>query len=152
MYPKFTLDGTVYTAARVLEDSEETREASTRILCIRENEESIKKEIPEKRRSFYQGIHTILVNIRRHYKKSILNILISLLTVIVMALYLGNLTSTKQQLDELPERLPISVQIWNVSGDSNSGLFIQPRVLDAVYGSSYTKEIVEGAKLLGRCV
>ena len=150
MYPKFTLDGTVYTAARVLEDSEETREASTRILCIRENEESIKKEIPDKRRSFYQGIHTILVNIRRHYKKSILNILISLLTVIVMALYLGNLTSTKQQLDELPERLPISVQIWNVSGDSNSGLFIQPRVLDAVYGSSYTKEIVEGAKLLGR--
>ena len=150
MYPIFTLDGTVYTAARVLEDSEETKKASTRILCMRENEESIKKEIPEKRRSFYQGIHTILVNIRRHYKKSILNILISLLTVIVMALYLGNLTSTKQQLDELPERLPISVQIWNVSGDSNSGLFIQPRVLDAVYGSSYTKEIVEGAKLLGR--
>lgn len=150
MYPEFTLDGVTYAAARVLEENEDTKKMSARILCIRENDESLKKEIPETRRSFFQGIHTILVNIQRHRGKSILNLLVSLLTVIVMAVYLGNLTSAKQQLAGLPEALPVSAQIWNVSGETNTGLFIPQKVLDAVYQSSHTEKIAEGAELMGR--
>lgn len=150
MYPEFTLDGVTYTAARILEDDEETKKATSQIVCMRENKNSVKKSIPKKRINFYQGIYSIGVNISRHRWKSILNLTISLLIVLVMAFYLGNLTSTKKQLDELPQKLPVSAEVWNVCGEANGGLFIPERVIDAVYQSSYAKDIAEGAQLVGQ--
>lgn len=149
MYPEFTFDALTYTAVCVLEEEQETKKAATRIVCSRESKEELIKEIPESRRRFLQGIHSISVNIKRHKWKSILNVVVSLLIVVVMAFYLGNLTSTKQQLKELPKALPVSGQVWNVCGENSSGLFIPERVLEAVYQSSNIRDIAECADLQG---
>lgn len=149
MYPEFTLEGVTYTAARILEGNEETGKAVVKIVCKRKKYEKIEREIPEKRRMFFQGVHTVSVNIRRHRLKSILNGVISLLIVLVMSFYLGNLNSAKLQLKELPEKLTVSAQVWNVCAELKSGLFIPQRVLDTVYGSSHTKQIAEGVEFLG---
>lgn len=55
MYPVFTLDGVRYTGARVLKREEETN-SMTRIVCVRESSDAIKKEIPQSRRSVFQGV------------------------------------------------------------------------------------------------
>lgn len=147
MYPEFMLDGIRYTAARVLEEN--AGEMSVRIVCKKEDRETVRKEGAKKRRNIFRGIHSITVNIQRNRKKSILNALLSLLIVMVMAFYLGNLNSIRQQLEDMPEKFPVSAEIWNVCGDANSGLFISETVLDAVYQSSYTEQIAEGCELIG---
>lgn len=149
MYPEFTLDGTTYTAARILEGGGKTGKAAVKIVCKRKQQAEEEGKIPESRRMFLQGIHYVSVNIRRHRFKSILNGGISILIVLVMAFYLGNLSSTKVQLTELPEKLPVSAQVWNVRGDLHTGLFIPGQVLDAVYKSSHTKHIAEGVEFMG---
>lgn len=149
MYPEFTLDGTAYTAARILEGSEGEGKPAVKIVCKRIQHEEAEVEIPENRRTFFQGIHFVSVNIRRHRFKSILNGVISILIVLVMSFYLGNLSSTKNQLTDLPEKLPVSARVWNVRGDLRTGLFIPSQVLDTVYGSSHTKKIAEGVEFMG---
>lgn len=167
MYPEFTIDGTSYTAVRVLEsikapdstdipdygkDSESITDADkavVKIICKREPKPNTKREIPEGRQKFFSRVHTLTVNIRRHRMKSILNILVSLLIVVVMSVYMGNLNSARQQIRDLSGSLPISAEVWNVCAQQNSSLFIAQRVLDAVYQSAYTKEINEGVELMG---
>lgn len=148
MYPVFTLDGITYTAARVLKTDGESNNR-TRIVCIRERSQAIKKEMSQGRQDFLQGIHTVMMNIKRHRWKSFLNAVISLFIVLVMVLYLGNLNSAKQQLKELPENIPVSGQVMNMHGDKKSSIFISQQILEGVYQSKYTINIRESAELLG---
>ena len=83
-YPEFTLDGVSYTAACTVEQDQETKEPRTRIVCSREDDEKVKKEVQKNRRAVFQGIYSIGVNIRRHRFKSILNGMISMMTVVVL--------------------------------------------------------------------
>lgn len=166
MYPEFTMDGVSYTAARVVEETRTlgstveagekvvteatvSEKAAVRIVCKSESRSDAEREIPEGRRRFFSRIHTITVNIRRHRAKSILNVLVSLLIVVVMTVYMGNLNSARQQIKDLSESLPISGEVWNVCAEQNSGLFIAQWALDAVYQSAYVKEINEGVELIG---
>lgn len=167
MYPEFIMDGTSYTAVRVLEsikapdstdipdyrkDSESITDADkavVKIICKRERKTDTRREIPEGRQKFFSRVHTLTVNIRRHRMKSILNILVSLLIVVVMSVYMGNLNGARQQIEDLSGSLPISAEVWNVCAQQNSSLFIAQRVLDAVYQSAYTKDINEGVELMG---
>ena len=52
-----------------------------------------------------KGIHIVAVNIRRHRRKSILNLVLSLLSVTVLAFYLGNIGSTRRMIAELRRSL-----------------------------------------------
>ena len=158
MYPVFKLDKAVYTAVRVLEENQSVQSDSegsgqmsgkTKIICKRELRPVAETKIPERRRRFFSGIHTIVVNIKRHRAKSILNVSVSLFIVVVMTVYMGNLNSARQQIENLPKNLPIKAEVWNVAEDQNSGLFIREEVLDAVYQSNYTKDINEGVELIG---
>lgn len=149
MYPEFTLDGVSYTAACTMERDQETKEPRTRIICSREEDEKVKKEVRANRRAVFQGIYSIGVNIRRHRFKSILNGMISMLTVVVLVFYLGNLVSARQQFEELPEAIPVRATVMNAAGTLNSGLFIRQQVLDMVYASPYIGRIRETAELVG---
>nr|WP_300826019.1 MerR family transcriptional regulator [uncultured Schaedlerella sp.] len=148
-YPEFTLDGASYTAACTVEQDQETKEPRTRIVCSREDDEKVKKEVQKNRRAVFQAIYSIGVNIRRHRFKSILNGMISLMTVVVLVFYLGNLVSARGQFEELPEAIPVRATVMNAAGTLNSGLFIRQQVLDMVYTSPHIWKIRETAELVG---
>lgn len=148
-YPEFTLDGVSYTAACTVEQDQETKETRTRIVCSREDDEKVKKEVQKNRRAVFQAIYSIGVNIRRHRFKSILNGMISMMTVVVLVFYLGNLVSARGQFEELPEAIPVRATVMNAAGTLNSGLFIRQQVLDMVYASPYIWKIRETAELVG---
>lgn len=148
-YPGFTLDGVSYTAACTVEQDQETKETRTRIVCSREDDEKVKKEVQKNRRAVFQAIYSIGVNIRRHRFKSILNGMISMMTVVVLVFYLGNLVSARGQFEELPEAIPVRATVMNAAGTLNSGLFIRQQVLDMVYASPYIWKIRETAELVG---
>ena len=148
-YPEFTLDGVSYTAACTVEQDQETKEPRTRIVCSREDDEKVKKEVQKNRRAVFQAIYSIGVNIRRHRFKSILNGMISMMTVVVLVFYLGNLVSARGQFEELPEAIPVRGTVMNAAGTLNSGLFIRQQVLDMVYTSPHIWKIRETAELVG---
>ncbi len=148
-YPEFTLDGVSYTAARTVEQDQETKEPRTRIICSRKDDEKVKKEIRGNRRALLQGIYSVGTNIRLHRFKSVLNGAISMMTVVVLVFYLGNLVSARGQFDALPEAIPVRATVLNAEGSLNSGLFIRQQVLDTVYASPYIWKIRETAELIG---
>lgn len=155
MYPEFTLDGISYTAARVVNKNEDRRESAvkTQIICSKVSGGTEKtgeaKEISGRRRTVLQGFHTIRMNICRHRWKSVLNMAISMMILIVLSFYLGNLMKTKQQFEELPDKIPVRGTIMNANGELKNGLFIRQEILDVVYGSKYTEEIQETGELIG---
>ncbi len=149
MYPEFMLDGIVYTAACTVEQNAETKEPKTRIICSRADDEKGKKEVGENRRALFQMIYLTGRNIRRHRWKSILNLLISMMTVVVLVFYLGNLISARKQFEELPEAIPVRATVMNARGTMKSGLFIRQQVLDMVYASPHIWKIRETAELIG---
>lgn len=149
MYPEFLLDKVPYTAARTFEKDGETEELRTRIICSRAEDEKAKKEVQGRRRLLFQSVYSIGVNIKRHRFKSILNITISMLTVIVLAFYLGTLSGARQQFEELPEAIPVRATVMNAIGTLQNGLLVRQQVLDTVYASPYIGEIKETAELIG---
>lgn len=149
MYPEFLLDGVPYTAARTFEKAGGTEEVRTRIICSRAENANGKEGTEGHRKILLQSIYAIGVNIKRHRFKSILNAAISMLTVLVLAFYLGSLSSTRQQFAELPEAIPVRATVMNAIGTLRNGLLVRQQVLDTVYGSPYIGEIKETAELLG---
>lgn len=152
MYPELTLDGIPYTAVRVLEKDGKSREPKTRIVLSRADDGSVKKEGKRKRRAVFQAVYSIGVNIRRHRARSILNAVISMMTVVVLVFYFGTLQSTWQQFEELPEAIPVRGTFMNATGKLKNGLLVRPQVLDMVYGSPYLWKIQETAELVGHIV
>lgn len=152
MYPELTLDGIPYTAVWVLEKDGKSREPKTRIVLSRADDGSVKKEGKRKRRAVFQAVYSIGVNIRRHRARSILNAVISMMTVVVLVFYFGTLQSTRQQFEELPEAIPVRGTFMNATGKLKNGLLVRPQVLDMVYGSPYLWKIQETAELVGHIV
>lgn len=149
MYPEFMLDGIVYTAACTVEQNAETKEPKTRIICSRADDVKEKQKVGGNRRALFQMIYLTGRNIRRHRWKSVLNLLISMMTVVVLVFYLGNLISARTQFEELPEAIPVRATVMNASGTMKSGLFIRQQVLDMVYASPHIWKIRETAGLIG---
>ena len=72
-----------------------------------------------------------------------------MLTVMILAFYLGNIAGTRRQLEEMPEKFTISGEIWNGCGEMNHGLFISHRVLDDLYESPLFGSIARVRNLSG---
>lgn len=149
-YPEFLLGTEVYTAVRVLERQKGDCGPAVKIICEKKESDQKHSRISEKRRKIFQGIHIIGTNIRRYRRKSILDLALSMLAVMILAFYLGNMGSTRRMLTEMPEALDISGEIWNMCGEMNHGLFISYRVMDDLYASSLIGNIAESSELIGR--
>lgn len=148
-YPEFMLGDQAYTAVSVLERKKGDERAAVRIICERKAQKAETPLMPEKRRRMLRGIHILAANIRRHRRKTILNLVLSMLTVMVLSFYLGNIGSTEQILEDAPEEFDITGEIWNMCGEADRGLFISYRVLEDLYASSRIDEIAESAELMG---
>ncbi len=149
MYPEFLLDGIPYTAARTFEKNGGTKEPRIIIICSRAEDAKGKGGAEGRRRILLQSIYSIGINIKRHRFKSIVNAAISMLVVIVLAFYMGSLSSTRQQFVELPEAIPVRATVVNAIGTLRNGLLVRQQVLDTVYGSPYIGGIEETAELIG---
>lgn len=60
-------------------------------------------------------------NIVRHRKKSILHILIGVMTVLILDVYAGNMDSTEKQLADLPNVLEVTARISTLNGSQREG-------------------------------
>lgn len=151
-YPEFILGDHSYTAVRLLEKKKEDRgTTAVRIICERKGQTpgSGGSRMPAKRRRLLRGIHILTTNIRRHRNRTILNLVLSVLSVTILSFYLGNIRSTEKILEDAPKSFDITGKIWNMCGESDHGLFISHQVLEDLYGSKRIGEIAESAELMG---
>lgn len=73
----------------------------------------------------------------RYKKKTILNLFICMITVILLNAYMGNIAGLDQQMEELPEVLPVKGTVCNLKGTLSSGLKIKERYVDGILESEY---------------
>ncbi|MDE7232495.1 MAG: hypothetical protein K2N37_05430, partial [Lachnospiraceae bacterium] len=86
-------------------------------------------------------------NLARHKYKSLLYLLIGVLTVFLLAVYAGNLDSTKRQLERLPEVMKITARISNLNGSMTEGLKIREDRMDGILTSEYVENPVFTVRL-----
>lgn len=86
-------------------------------------------------------------NIVRHRKKSILHILIGVLTVLILDVYAGNMDSTEKELAHLPEALEVTARISTLNGSQREGMTIREDRMMGVRESAYVKDPVFTVRL-----
>ena len=86
------------------------------------------------------NVRTALANIRRYRYKSLLNILICIAAVLFLNLYTGNLEKSREQLESLPDKIPVEATITNLQGGRESGIFIKEALYDGVMQGAEVKE------------
>lgn len=79
-------------------------------------------------------------SIARHKYRSILHILIGMLTVLILDIYAGNMDSTKNQLAHLSEVLEVSARISSLNGSMRECLAIREERMMGVRESEYVKD------------
>lgn len=86
-------------------------------------------------------------NLIRHYKKSILSVMIGMLTVILLVIYAGNIASTRSQLQALPEAMEVTGRVSNLDGSQDTGLAIKEKTIDGIIASEEVKDEVFSVQL-----
>lgn len=86
-------------------------------------------------------------NIARQRKKSILHILIGVLTVLILDIYAGNMDSTEKQLADLPNVLEVTARISTLNGSQREGMTIREDRMMGVRESEYVKDPVFTVRL-----
>ena len=99
----------------------------------------------EVRMSFF--VRQTARNLARHQCKSLLYLLIGVLTVFLLAVYAGNLDSTKRQLERLPEVMKITARISNLNGSMTEGLKIREDRMNGILTSEYVRDPVFSVRL-----
>lgn len=95
-------------------------------------------------------MRSALANIWRYRHKSVLNILICILAVLFLNLYVGNLSKSREQLESLPEKIPVEATITNLQGGRESGIFIKEAYYEGVMKASEVKEPRFTLSVIGR--
>ncbi len=80
------------------------------------------------------------VKIGRHKIKSALTILMDILVVLLLHTYLANIANNKEQLQSLPEAIPIQAYITTLNGNSSTGIFIPDEIVQGLLDSSYVEK------------
>lgn len=83
----------------------------------------------------------------RYKKKTILNLMICMITVILLNAYMGNIAGVDKQMAELPEVLPVKGSVYNLKGTLATGLKIQERYVDGILNSEYVSNPVFSIQL-----
>lgn len=86
-------------------------------------------------------------NIVRHRKKSILHILIGVLTVLILDVYAGNMDSTEKELAHLPEAIEVTARISTLNGSQREGMTIREDRVMGVRESKYVRDPVFTVRL-----
>lgn len=87
-------------------------------------------------------------NIKRQRSKSIINVLISIVIVLLLNIYIGNISSIKRQLSDLPKAITVTARISNLNGTMTSGIAIKNETIKGIKNSPYIKDPVFTIQLL----
>lgn len=144
-YPKFYLNDELYQAVYSFE------KPGYRIVCMKMKE--TKKEELFLKLAYQKtliAVYTMFANIKRHAMKSVCNFIISCLLVILLGIYIGNLSQINTQIEELPDASPVYGTIYNETGSESTHLLIKESVVEGIRKSAYTDEISETVELIAR--
>ena len=86
-------------------------------------------------------------NLTRHCAKSLLAVVIGMLTVILLVIYAGNIESTRNQLLSLPEAMEVTGRISNLEGSQDTGLAIKEKTIDGIIASEEVTDRVFSVQL-----
>ncbi len=94
-------------------------------------------------------MHIAIQNIIRNRKKSFITVVICFLLTAAFHIYFGNMKSNKEQLQSLPERIPVYCQITNPSGSRSTGISIDRNITEGLLNSPHIKNAVYGVRMIG---
>lgn len=80
-------------------------------------------------------------SIKRRKTANLITIGISIVLVLLLNLYFGNIRSYQSQLSDLAENVPIFCQITNLNGTLVNGLFISETTVEALEQSDQVKDL-----------
>ena len=136
-YPKFYLGEDLYCGVYSFENPE------YRVVCM-------KIEEPQKRGGVILKLYSLAANIRRHAGKSICNFAFSLMLVLLLGIYLGNLSKIHSQIANLSEAMPVYARVYNSTGNEDRHLLIKQEFVDGIRASKHVREVKETAELIGK--
>lgn len=136
-YPKFYLGEDLYCGVYSFENPE------YRVVCM-------KIEESQKRGGVILKLYSLAANIRRHAGKSICSFAFSLMLVLLLGIYLGNLSKIHSQIANLSESMPVYARVYNSTGNENRHLLIKQEFVDGIRASKHVREVKETAELIGK--
>ena len=86
-------------------------------------------------------------NLVRHYVKSILSVVIGMLTIVLLVIYAGNIAGTRSQLQALPKAMEVTGTVCNLNGSQDTGLAIKEKTIDGIIASEEVKDRVLSVQL-----
>ncbi len=95
-------------------------------------------------------MHLIRKNAMKHWKKSILSVLISLVIILFLLLYLQNIESNQTQLIKLGHTIPVTGWVSNIDGSQVVGLEIGFDKVHQVLDTNMITDAVITAQAYGR--
>ncbi len=90
-------------------------------------------------------------NLVRHYVKSILSVVIGMLTIVLLVIYAGNIAGTRSQLQALPKAMEVTGTVCNLNGSQDTGLAIKEKTIDGIIASEEVKDRVFSVQLRAGC-
>lgn len=85
-------------------------------------------------------IRMIFRNILKHKTKSIINILICILIILLLNVYIEHIVTSKSQLNRLSKTIPIECIITNLNHSQENGLEISEDIINKLEHSTYVKD------------
>ena len=70
-------------------------------------------------------------------KKTVLNLLICMVTVMLLNVFVGNIVSIHKQIEKLPDVIKVNAFISNLNGSQAAGLKIKEKYVDGILTSQY---------------
>lgn len=80
-------------------------------------------------------------SLKRRKVANLITVGISIMLVVLLNLYFGNIRSYQQQLEELAQNMPIYCQITNKNGSLGNGLFISEKIVDNLQQSDQVSDM-----------
>lgn len=136
-YPRFYFNEQLYCGVYSFENSE------YRVVCM-------KIEEPQKKGALILKVYSLAANIRRHAAKSICSFAFSLMMVLMLGIYLGNLNEIRTQIANLSRSMPVYATVYNSTGNANRHLLIKQDFVNGVRSSEYVSDVKETAELIGK--
>lgn len=81
------------------------------------------------------------VRIGRHRLKGFLTVLMDILVVVLLHTYMANIANNRQQLERLPEAIPVTAYLSNHNGSMRAQIDIKEEVVHKLENSAYVEEL-----------
>lgn len=94
-------------------------------------------------------MYIVYRNMVRNKRKSLITIWICVFLVVSINVYLGNMQSNREQLNQLSETIPVYCQVTNLNGSLSTGIWIDEELAQKLLASDQVKDAVYGIRMMG---